>query len=129
MAIVATFSELESLFLNGTSVSDEGLAKLSGLENIREFSIGYTYKTRITDAGLAHLKSWTRLENLSFAATDIGPESVPLLLQFPNLNVVQGLGATKFSNKPSAVRRLNEGLPKANVTYLDAGFQKRFLID
>jgi|SRR5579863_792815 len=66
-----------SLFLKGTSVTDDSLAQLSRLTNIRVLLLD---GTAVTDLGLAHLSRLTKLQVLylenSTAVTDKGVEQL-----------------------------------------------------
>jgi hypothetical protein len=65
---VGNLSRLESLGLNGTSVTDAGLVHLTRLVDLKELAL---MRTRITDAGLAHLTGLKNLENLWLNDTQI----------------------------------------------------------
>ena len=51
---VATLPQLESLNLYGTQVTNEGVLKLAGLKNLKKL---YLWQTKVDDAGLQALKS------------------------------------------------------------------------
>ena len=56
------------LDLDGTSVSDAGLAHLAGLTGLRWL---YLYSTSVSDAGLAHLAGLTGLQWLYLSDTGV----------------------------------------------------------
>lgn len=64
-------SELQTLGLHDTQITNAGLVHLKGLTNLQNLGIG---RTQITDAGLVHLKELTNLTSLSLPKqiTDAG---------------------------------------------------------
>ena len=54
--------------LSGTKVTDAGLVHLKGLTNLRWLDLG---DTNVTDAGLVHLKGLTKLERLDLWSTKV----------------------------------------------------------
>ena len=52
-------TELETLLMGGTKVTDEGLAHLKPFGKLRKISV---FDTQITDAGITHLSKLARLE-------------------------------------------------------------------
>ena len=57
-----------SLFLANSKITDAGLAHLKGLENLKSLNLVWT---KITDEGLVHLKGLTNLEKLYLSVTKI----------------------------------------------------------
>ena len=55
-------NEITHLYLNGTQISDEGLAKLASLQHLDDLNLGYT---TLTGAGFANV-TFTSLKKLSF---------------------------------------------------------------
>ncbi|MEW4563650.1 hypothetical protein AB1K70_14045 [Bremerella sp. JC770] len=98
-------SKLRWLSLNLTGVTDAGLAHLksiSGLERLR------LYRTRITDDGLKHLTGLSQLEVLDLSETDItdqGLEHLSSLARLKKLDLrgtkVSDAGAAKLQEKLS----------------------------
>jgi Leucine-rich repeat (LRR) protein len=59
-------NEITHLYLNGTQISDEGLAKLASLQHLNDLDLGYT---TLTGAGFAKVK-FTSLKKLTFRGCD-----------------------------------------------------------
>ncbi len=66
---LSDLSELESIDLASTKVTDEGLMQLRKLEKVR--SLNLHYAEYVTDTGIAHLKHWTNLEHLNVRGTKV----------------------------------------------------------
>jgi hypothetical protein len=62
------FPQLTTLQLKSTRITDAGLAHLKNLPHLRSLTVE---NAPITDAGLAHLKALTRLEALTLAGTKV----------------------------------------------------------
>jgi len=60
--------QIHRLYLQNTTITDEGLANLSGLENLEILSLN---KTKITDAGLKNLVGLSNLKTLSLSNTKV----------------------------------------------------------
>jgi len=60
---------LQVLWLGGTTLTDESLAHLDGLPNLRMLNIGGS--PRVTDAGMAHLANLEHLDPLSLSGTAV----------------------------------------------------------
>ncbi len=73
---------LTYLSLYETAVTDAGLARVSGLTNLRDLSLD---GTAVTDAGLEHLRTLTNLEYLSLARTAVTDSGLTHLAGLPNL--------------------------------------------
>jgi hypothetical protein len=83
MAEIGKLSELETLDLFGTSVTDEGLAHIRNLQKLSRLGLG---DTPITDAGLLHLQplkglrhTWLPKQRLSEGAIEKLKEACPQL--------------------------------------------------
>ena len=68
LALLKPCLGLRQLQLNGTQISDAGLIHLAGLKKLEELNVSFT---RITAAGLDHLRALTRLRQLTFNGTPI----------------------------------------------------------
>jgi hypothetical protein len=82
---------LQALHLNGTKVSDEGLADLDGLP----LQVLNLNDTQITDAGLAHLSDSRDLSSLYLANTLITDEGLAHLKNLTRLSILD-LRGTKI---------------------------------
>jgi internalin A len=65
---VGNLTRLQTLNLEGSSISDAGLARLHGLTELSKLDL---IRTRVTDAGLLHLKTMTSLTYLDLRNTEI----------------------------------------------------------
>jgi Leucine-rich repeat (LRR) protein len=80
-----SLSHITGLHLNGSKVTDAGLAPLEGLDNIGHINLE---GTAVTDAGIAHLRNMTHLQMLivtNSKVTDVGVASLKKSL--PHLHV------------------------------------------
>src|SRR5262249_4387910 len=73
--------QLDSLSLLGTSVTDEGLAALSGLR-LERLNLSFT---SVTDKGLVHVASLTKLREVALMGTAVTVGGVMLLKDLSNL--------------------------------------------
>jgi hypothetical protein len=64
--------------LSGAPLTDDGLARLRGLSNLRAL---HANLVSITDVGVAHMRSFANLEELSMLRTPIGDAAVAHLNQ------------------------------------------------
>lgn len=107
-------TQLQELILDDTLVTDAGVGRLKDLTRLRRLGLG---GTKITNAGLAHLQGLASLEYLSLSGTqvtDTGLEHLKGLTQLQDLR----LQNTQVTNV--GVARLKQGLPKLEVTGLEA---------
>jgi hypothetical protein len=78
-------TNLSSLILDGTQVSDAGLAHLHGLTNLGSLSLG---GTQVSDAGLPHLTGLVRLSVLWLGDTRVTDAGIRKLKQaLPSLTI------------------------------------------
>jgi len=78
-------SELHSLSLGGTQVTDAGLEHLKGMSQLQHL---YLNNTHVTDAGLEHLKGLTQLQELLLSGTQVTNEGVRKLQHaLPNCKI------------------------------------------
>ena len=73
LARIGRLGVLTHLELDGTAISDAGLAHLTGLTGLRSLRINNTV---LSDAGLAHLKGLTELVGLHIAHTRVTDDGV-----------------------------------------------------
>ena len=101
LAILAPLHDaLRVLHLEGSDVSEDGLAALRAFTELDELTIG---DTRM-HAGLADLSAWPRLRTLSLIGLDLTDKAVPKLAARPSL-VVLDLSATEVHD-PSPLAAL-----------------------
>jgi Leucine-rich repeat (LRR) protein len=82
------FDEVREVDLNGTQVTDAGLAHLQGLTALQEL---YLRGTQVTDAGLAHLRGLTGLLSLNLNDTQVTDAGLA------HLQGLSGLGTLSLS--------------------------------
>jgi Leucine Rich Repeat (LRR) protein len=76
MPLVASFTNLRSLWLEANGITDAGLVQLSNLSNLE---ILWLELTAISDAGLNVLANFSNLHDLNLAGTDVTDAAVPSL--------------------------------------------------
>ncbi len=94
VASLTTLTNLEWLHLGGTGITDAGVASLTTLTNLETLGLG---GTGITDAGVASLTTLTNLEWLSLGGTGITDTGVASLTTLTNLEYL-GLRATAITD-------------------------------
>ena len=90
LAHVGTARGLEQLLLQGTDVTDKGLAHLTGLKSLRNFSFYGSGReaTGVTDAGLKTLTALSGLTALHLNTTRITDDGLKHLARFPDLTAL-----------------------------------------
>lgn len=77
---------MENLGVGWTKITDAGLVHLKELPNLKYLDLRFT---RITDVGLGHLKGVKKLENIYLGGTKVTPAGVKGFQQhFPSCNVI-----------------------------------------
>ncbi|MEX2261169.1 MAG: hypothetical protein WD696_04420 [Bryobacteraceae bacterium] len=69
LAKIATLTELRKINLSHTKINDMGLAHLRPLRNVTELNCFYC--EYITDGGISFLKQWEHLESLNVRGTEV----------------------------------------------------------
>lgn len=82
-------ADVVELFLQHTRVTDAGLARLRTLTGLRYIHLD---GTRVTDAGLVHLEVLTGLESIQLERTQVTDVGLRHLARFPNLQRVDLVG-------------------------------------
>jgi len=95
VCLTAELPHLEILYLNSSSVTDNGLTCLRQASQLRWLSLNLT---RITDAGLTHLKPLSQLERLRLHRTEITDQGLSSLAKLTNLEVLD-LSETDVTDK------------------------------
>jgi Leucine-rich repeat (LRR) protein len=94
-----------------TRVSDAGLAHLKGLTDLVALELA---DTRVSDDGLVHLKGLTKLKGLQLPGTRVSDASLKSFTSLPSLSHL-GLVSTRVSARGFA--DLKAALPKVQVTW------------
>ncbi len=83
LAAIAGLSELEELILDETSVTDDGLRHLASLSRLKKLSLYAAHG--VTGGGFEHLAALGELEVLDLSATDAGDKVAEPLSRLPRL--------------------------------------------
>ena len=120
---LAPFVHLESLDLNDSAFTDDGMKTLDGLKDLKRL---YLRNTAVSDDGLKHLSGLTRIEELDLygvKVTDRGLESLQNLKAMRKLNLlgaeITDAGLDALTGMPH-LRELN--LYRSHIT--NAGLAK-----
>jgi len=106
---VKSLTDLETLDLSGSAVTDAGLTALKDLKKLRKFTL---FNTAITDKGLAYIgANMTQIEWLYLDRTKITDAGLDELKTMTHLYSV--VVPKTISDDPIA--RLRKALPKAHV--------------
>ena len=109
--LVGEFPRLRQLWLVETKITGAGLEHLKGLTQLQDLEF---HKARITDAGLEQLKGLTQLQFLELCGTDITDAGLVHLRGLTNL---RSLDITGTQVTYPAVERLRQALPNCSVEY------------
>ena len=107
--LVEEWPRLRKLWLFETKITDAGLDHLKGLTQLQDLEL---HKARITDAGLKQLKGLTQLRELELYGTKITDAGLVHLRGLTNLRY---LGLTGTQVTYPAVERLRQALPNCSV--------------
>ena len=109
--LVKNLTQLQQLELGFTKVTDAGLGHLKGLTQLRLLGLACTY---VTDAGLEHLKGCTKLQTLWLGFTKVTDAGVKRLKGLTRLELLD-LGGTKVTD--AGLQHLN-GLTQLRSLWL-----------
>lgn len=98
------------LNLAGTKITDNGLAVVELLQNLRKLHLE---KTQITDTGISHLKGLTNLRYLNLYSTGISDAGIAQLSGLKNLKELY-LWETKVT--PAGVEQLQKTIPDLMIS-------------
>ena len=116
LARLAELQSLAVLHLTGTKITDAGLFHLKHLKSLRRLELVDCY--HISDGGLGHLKELTNLDHLWLYATPISDEGLIHIKQLKNLTSLN-VGYTKVTEEG-----LEHILELKNLTFLHIGGDK-----
>jgi len=80
------FPHLVSLKLNGTAITDDGLAHLATLRRLRNLNLS---NTAVTDVGVMHLKRLTKLQTISLTSTSVGDGALETIGGLPDMREIR----------------------------------------
>jgi hypothetical protein len=119
------FPRLERLLLHKGQATDDAMAGIANLKELRMFFVWDCLK--LTDAGVRHLAGLEKLENVHLGNGRLGDDSLEVLSGLPNLKAMT-LQGNEFTDKGLAhlaqmeqLESLWVGLGKTNLT--DAGLK------
>jgi hypothetical protein len=102
LKVLVNFPHLENLDLTGTRITGAGLAHLRGLKNLRVLSL---WKTQVDDAGLKHIKGLTRMWLLILDQTKVTDAGLAHLKGMTGLQEWLGLTDTQARMPASSTWR------------------------
>ena len=85
MALLPSFAKLKGLYLNNSRLTNAGLAHLKDLPALEELSLG---PGRMTDKGLTHLAACSRLEYLMLSGTNFTDFGMAYIKDIPRLKIL-----------------------------------------
>jgi hypothetical protein len=106
-----SLTELRTLELFNTRVTDAGLERLGGLTGLERLQLSIA---EVTDAGLEHLKGFANLRELDLSGAQVTDAGLEHLQGLTNL-VQLDLHGTQVTEQ--GVKRLRQALPKCDVYY------------
>ena len=92
-----------------TKITDAGLVHLKGLTNLQTLTLG---ASQVTDAGLVHLKGLSKLETLGLGITKITDAG---LVHLEGLTKVGALSFIDTKVTPAGVKKLQQALPNCKI--------------
>jgi hypothetical protein len=110
MKTLATLPELRELQLYGSAVTDLGYASIGKMEKLEKLRTSYS----ITDQGLAHLGGLKNLRDLSVWNSSVTIKGIRAL---PNLKNLKELDISTWNIKAEEADKLRDELPNCNVAY------------
>jgi eukaryotic-like serine/threonine-protein kinase len=109
LAPFAGSKNLTGLYLHMTDVTDVGLANFKDCKDLQYL---YLNQTKITDTGLVSFKDCEKLKVLPLENTDVSDASIPQLATYKNLTEVN-LSNTKVTR--AGVEKLAKALPNCRI--------------
>jgi Planctomycete cytochrome C/Leucine rich repeat len=103
--------KIVELDLSRTSVSDDGLAVLKGMTQLKRLNLR---GTSVTDAALEHIKGLASLQSLNLVGTKVTDAALPLLKGLKNLKTVY-LADTQVSSR--MLEQAQKGLPTTKLLF------------
>lgn len=104
------YSSLRSLSLSHTGLGDVGLKSIGACTNIEELVI--SRNSRITDAGLAHLKSLSKLRSINLLETSVTAKGLLALKGLPLRSLL--VSSTNISESEASM--LKAAFPGLNIS-------------
>jgi hypothetical protein len=108
---VEVLTELKSLNLSDTRITDSGLEKLRGLKTLRLLALS---GTQVTNNGLDHIMGLTRLETLSLHDTEISDAGLEHLKGLTELEYLY-LHNTHVTEE--GIQGLRKALPDCEISW------------
>lgn len=115
--------EPELVNLSGTWITDDGVAALTAIRNIRKLSLGYMVGPNdiemsppMTDNAIALLSEFSKLEELDLQCARITDASLVHLAKIKSLRKLRLIG--NYMVTSDAVRRLREAMPNCHIYHV-----------
>ncbi len=108
--IVAGLRSMRDLYLDGTKITNAGLAQLANLKKLHMLDLA---NTQIGDAGLVHLKSLASLDSLFLDRTQVSDAGLVHLKGLKNLKMLD-LTGTKCTRE--GAKQLRQALPNLQIS-------------
>ena len=105
LACLANLTQLTTLQVSHSGITNDGLKNISGLTNLWNLSIG---GEKITDKGLLHLANMNKLGRL-YITGNFTDEALVYLERLPTLSILDIMEGANFS--PEAVQRFRRNMP------------------
>jgi hypothetical protein len=110
LALLSRLPGIETLMLQSNHFTDEGLARLCGKDRLKRLHIGLGV-VRVTDAGIAHLRDFKKLEVLDVQNSEVtAPGLDSLVKDLPNLRELWLSGTRVTEAEKEAMRQARPGL-------------------
>jgi hypothetical protein len=107
LVLIRGMPRLESLNISYTTkITDDGLANLASLTELRELRMS---NTGVTDAGLAHLRGLKKLKDLNLARTHVTDAVLKQMTDYPAL---EELNVWHTQVTDAALKQLRQAFPK-----------------
>jgi Leucine rich repeat len=113
LVLLSSLPRMEKLCLQGNHFSEDGLARLNGRDRLKELWIGGSGAVQITNAGLAHLRDFKKLEVLDLQRSRVTASGLDQLMELPNL---RRLWVRGFGTSDADVRRILQARRTQNIT-------------
>jgi hypothetical protein len=88
LVLLSRLPQMETISLSGPDFTDSGLTRLEGADRLKVLRIGHGVghgTRRVTDAGLARLKAFRKLETLDVPGAFLTADGLDALKSLPNL--------------------------------------------
>ena len=110
-------TNLQSLDLSITFVSDAGLVHLKGLTKLQSLDL---YDTKVTGSGLVHLKKLTKLQGLYLGKTKVTDAGPPIRTRMPTTLIPKPKLKRQYKQQVPAEFRIIEAESESDFELIEA---------